>query len=71
MPIETQNSSAEKQGEVRPYSYDVVIVPQEKINQRVNETVKDIYANHLVANDKVKLSSKWKGKMTKFEKLRK
>lgn len=49
----------------------MTIVPQKHINKRVVNEIKEIYNIHSVAGDKINLSQKWKGKMTKIEKLRK
>jgi len=49
----------------------VTIVPQKQVNKRVIDSIKDIFDIHSVAGDKINLSQKWKGKMTKIEKLRK
>lgn len=55
----------------KPYSLEVTIVPQKQVNKRVVDSIKDIFDVHSVAGDKINLSQKWKGKMTKIEKLRK
>ncbi|CAI2387394.1 unnamed protein product [Moneuplotes crassus] len=69
-PLEAQNSSVEKV-EKKPYCLEVTIVPQKQVNKRVIDSIKDIFDIHSVAGDKINLSQKWKGKMTKIEKLRK
>lgn len=71
MPPDDQNGVVEQREERKPYSLEVIIVPQKKINQRVIESIINIINVHAIASDAINMEQRWKGKMSKIDKLRK
>lgn len=62
--------SKDQNGVEHPYELEFKIVPQEKISKRLLDDILGIYNQSLTAIDRVNLAEKWKGKMKKYEKLK-
>lgn len=62
--------SNDQLGKEHPYELEFKIVPQKKISQRMLDDILAIYTKSLTAVDRVNLMDKWRGKMKKFEKLK-
>ena len=54
----------------QPYELSVNIVPQKRITTRILQDLMDIYDTSVIAQDRVDLSQRWKGKMKRNEKLK-
>lgn len=55
----------------KPYSLEVNVVPQKNIHKRVAKEIKEIFTTSQYADDRIDLSMKWRGNVTKRDKLKK
>lgn len=60
----------EDQENPHPYELEIKVVPQKNVNSRVVNDILGIFSQSCAAIDKVNLTEKWKGKMKRYEKLR-